>query len=469
MATATSRLGLLMPEADDLAVDAVTGVPVALNGNFLAIDNAIAGASLNVRHFGAVGDGANDDTAAIQAALDAANAAGRGLVVIPPGSYRLTTYLTVRSYTTISAYGAYLFGLGSHSLLRNFSLVGTPDSFPGYTGNSYITVMGGIWDNRGHLAGSDVKNNCITFNHGRRITCQDMTIRNVASYHGIEMNSIDGGRVLNCRAEGFVDNSATSNRAHSEAFQIDVAASGSSTIGLFDNTPSRDIAIIGCSAGPATDGSGLGTWGALAGSHTTPVGGYYDHIRVIGCSMISGALQYGVHAQGWRDSVISGNTFASPGASGVFVEGGLTGVIVANNVIRSSGSNAIRSDQVGVIIEGNYIISTVANHGIFLDGAIHNVIRGNRIENAFSAAIRLANASTNAFCVGNKIARGGITVNAFNLSTAATNCIIVGNDMKGQGFTATTWVNSGTTAAPVITHAGGTLPNPSVGPGDNWI
>ena len=469
MATLSSRLGLLLPEGDDLAVDAVTGAPSALNANFGILDTAVGGTVYNVRHFGAAGDGTTDDTTAIQAALDASYAAGRGLVVIPPGSYRLTTYLTVRSYTTISAYGAYLFGQGTHSLLRNFTLLGTPDSFPGYTGNSYITIMGGIWDNRGQLAGSDVKNNCITFNHGRRITCRDMTVRNVASYHGIEMNSIDGGRVLNCRAEGFVDNSALGNRTHSEAFQIDVAASGSSTIGLWDNTPSRDILIQGCSAGPAVDGSGLGTWGALAGSHTTPIGGFYDHIRIIGNSMINGALLYGVHAQGWRDSVIADNVFASPGASGVYAEGGSTGVIIANNVIRSSGSNAIRSDHIGVIIEGNQIIGTVTNHGIFTDTAVGNIIRNNRIESAFSAAIRLANASTNCFCGGNKIVRNGITVNGFSLSNPATNCIIVGNDMRGQGFTNTTWVNSGTTAAPVITHAGAVLPNPSVGAGDNWI
>lgn len=469
MATATPRLGLLMPEKDDPSVDASTGVPVALNNNFAAIDAAIAGASFNVRHYGASGDGSNDDTSAIQAALDAANNAGRGLVLIPPGSYRLTTYLTVRSNTVVSAYGAYLFGLGSHSLLRNFSLVGTPDSFAGYGGNSYITIMGGIWDNRGHLAASDVKNNCITFNHARAIRCQDMTIRNVASYHGIELNAVDGGRILNCRAEGFTDNSATSNRGHSEAFQIDVAAPASSTIGLWDNTPSRDIAIIGCSAGPAIDGSGMGTWGALAGSHTTPVGGFYDQIRIIGCSMPSGALQYGVHAQGWRDSVIEGNTFASPGASGIFVEGGSGGVIVRGNVIRSSGSNALRCDQAGAVIDGNVIIGTVTNHGIYLDGATACMIRNNRIESAFSAAIRLANASTGVFVSGNKVIRNAITVNGVSLSNAATGCIIVGNDFKGQGFTNTTWVNSGNTAAPVITHAGATLPNPSVGPGDNWI
>lgn len=43
----------------------------------------------NVEDFGAVGDGDTDDTAALQAAIDAAAAAGGGEVYLPPGTYAL--------------------------------------------------------------------------------------------------------------------------------------------------------------------------------------------------------------------------------------------------------------------------------------------------------------------------------------------------------------------------------------------
>ncbi|MBY0311003.1 MAG: right-handed parallel beta-helix repeat-containing protein [Phycisphaerales bacterium] len=44
----------------------------------------------NVRDFGAVGDGVADDTVSIQRAIDAAGAAGGGVVYIPAGKYRLS-------------------------------------------------------------------------------------------------------------------------------------------------------------------------------------------------------------------------------------------------------------------------------------------------------------------------------------------------------------------------------------------
>jgi hypothetical protein len=54
------------------------------------INTALAGTQIgNVRNYGATGDGVTDDTAAIQAAIDACYAAGGGIVYLPPGQYVL--------------------------------------------------------------------------------------------------------------------------------------------------------------------------------------------------------------------------------------------------------------------------------------------------------------------------------------------------------------------------------------------
>jgi hypothetical protein len=60
--------------------------------------------------FGATGDGATDDTAAIQAALDAAKAAGGGIVYLPPGTYNVSTNMGLTSATGVIIRGA---GMGA--------------------------------------------------------------------------------------------------------------------------------------------------------------------------------------------------------------------------------------------------------------------------------------------------------------------------------------------------------------------
>lgn len=69
----------------------------------------------SVRNYGAVGDGVTDDTAAIQAALDAAAAVG-GTAVVPPGDYKVTA--GTRGYCLRVPSGGTLAGAGVGSRIR---------------------------------------------------------------------------------------------------------------------------------------------------------------------------------------------------------------------------------------------------------------------------------------------------------------------------------------------------------------
>jgi polygalacturonase len=69
--------------------------------------------ALNVRTFGAVGDGATKDTAAFQKALDACAAANGGEVVAPAGNYLIGS-IELKSYTTLR-------------LEKDAHLIGSPD------------------------------------------------------------------------------------------------------------------------------------------------------------------------------------------------------------------------------------------------------------------------------------------------------------------------------------------------------
>ena len=62
--------------------------------------------SVSVKDFGATGDGTTDDTAEIQAALDAVNAAGGGALYFPAGTYRVKDLQAKDKVECIGVFGA---------------------------------------------------------------------------------------------------------------------------------------------------------------------------------------------------------------------------------------------------------------------------------------------------------------------------------------------------------------------------
>lgn len=75
----------------------------------------------SVKDFGAVGDGITDDTAAIQAAIDAVYSAGGGLVFIPEGTYKISASASFEAWETYGA-GAVVTAISAGScclIMRN--------------------------------------------------------------------------------------------------------------------------------------------------------------------------------------------------------------------------------------------------------------------------------------------------------------------------------------------------------------
>lgn len=139
--------------------------------------------TVNVRESGAVGDGVQDDTAAIQNVLNG----GHRTVLIPAGTYKISAALLLDSATTLRADEKAIIRLADHAGNDvNLFLLTNRDR---KAGNTDITVEGGIWDgnNENNTRGLKEQMPCYTgvginFIRVRHLTLRNLTVRNPDAY-----------------------------------------------------------------------------------------------------------------------------------------------------------------------------------------------------------------------------------------------------------------------------------------------
>ncbi|MFJ3587544.1 glycosyl hydrolase family 28-related protein [Streptomyces sp. NPDC090231] len=253
----------------------------------------------NVRDLGALGDGLADDAPAIQSALNAARDAGGGVVLVPPGEYRLAS-LPLRIYR-----GTHLRSLPGVRLVRATATTmiingDAEQNFGLYTGHGNVTVEGGTWDMRGTVV--TASSMCMSFGHADGITVRGITVLDLPGYHGVEFNAIRNGRVLDSVFRGYIN---PGNRDFSEAIQIDLAKSHDEfgPFGPYDDTPCTDILVSGCTVGPSGT-AGTTSWPRGIGSHSASPDKQHRDIRITNCRF-EGCLQYAIGAYIWSGVVIS--------------------------------------------------------------------------------------------------------------------------------------------------------------------
>ena len=122
--TFNARSGTVVPATGDYSVAQVTGAAPLASPTFTGtatipftqigtgaiastVDAWMKNRFISVKDFGAKGDNATNDTAAIQAAITAVYSAGGGTVYFPPGNYKVTTLaLSFASTTTVNLVGS---------------------------------------------------------------------------------------------------------------------------------------------------------------------------------------------------------------------------------------------------------------------------------------------------------------------------------------------------------------------------
>ncbi|WP_144937234.1 glycosyl hydrolase family 28-related protein [Paenibacillus sp. 32O-W] len=147
MLTSLGMTGLALVAGSSMlrTVSGVSAMPVTENV-YSPLDKPSISAKgtspvLNVRDFGAVGDGITDDTPAIQNALNQALHNSYTHIVVPKGTYKVTDTLRIYRRTRFSMQqGATLLRCHDYSFMANGKL---NDSFQGYEGHGDIIIEGG--------------------------------------------------------------------------------------------------------------------------------------------------------------------------------------------------------------------------------------------------------------------------------------------------------------------------------------
>lgn len=199
---------------------------------------------VNVKNYGAKGDGVADDTQAIQNAIDSIKDSG-GTIFVPSGTYLLKTMPWNSGNSNVSAclhlYNDQTLELENGAILKRGSnsvnhLIFThnDDNATVYDGARNIIIRGGTIDENNIFNTNDT---AVNITHAFNIIVENVTFKNSSgTWHYIEINSSRRVKIANCN---FLSGS------NSEDIQLD-AAIGGGNLGQNDETVCKDIDISYC-------------------------------------------------------------------------------------------------------------------------------------------------------------------------------------------------------------------------------
>lgn len=242
--------------------------------------------------YGAVGDGVTDDTAAIQAAIDALPSTG-GTVFFPVGTYKVTARLLIQTKTGVRLLGASKDGCQINKVFAGTSLINFLTSNAWEVSNLFLQ---GTLDSSGtgdllHIEGSS---------HGRLVFCKVFNARG----YGIRIE------------QGTSASGAYYNTVQDNWFFNNGAGRTTAGANIYCGTESSETKVIGgeCQSSPGTGWlieGGNGHAGIGASFEGNTVNGVKVGTASVACEVFlfgcryegGGVMQYGVH-------VLNANTTA---------------------------------------------------------------------------------------------------------------------------------------------------------------
>ena len=317
--------------------------------------------NVNVKDFGAVGDGAADDKVAFQAAFDAGSP-----VYMPPGTYKISGVLNLPADLT-------LIGAGRFETTINFTDAGTADIF----------LRGGAGNGDYHFEGFRLNGNGASKTGGNSIDisrCQSLVVRDVW------FSQIWGNHII-VRDDGLsppVDYGAEEVSITDSLFDTNYRTGGSPHMLLIDS--GKHVKIANNTILEAKEGACIMCFTSL----DTVISG--NICRGQG----TGHLFGGIRLASTTGTPESDNTTRTV-VSGNYVEGCFYGIFIGTNVdwVSVTGNTVVNIENTGIISQSNDSVfsgnvirntglrATGTNYGIVMTGAggngLRNLVSGNRV------------------------------------------------------------------------------------------
>lgn len=422
--------------ANDSIVNGMVNTNAAIASTKLAFQAAGAGSVsrtvfsklsdwISVKDFGAVGDGTTNDTAAVQAAINAASALGGSTVIFPSGVYACTQ-LTLPSYVTLLGVGGTVKTFGSLAfqiLLANnatrFAIINLTFDSPGIFSNgtsesSVISSQGVCTDGRlescsfyniptnlgqrMHAWFGDWDNCFVAYNYVKQCggdilnfnTGQNTVIGNYLENGG------DGGIAFNNGARGTISGNYI--------FKCDLGI-GSGPQGTTTN-PFDGYTITGNYIDSCNYGINLG-WFSYPG-RTSPI-----NVSITGNTILR-CKSAGIFSNG-------NNTLATPIPVYLNIGGNVINYMGTADYDGATNPSArgIRISSNPFSVVNNNIVGNCTGDGIYLAASSQCTVNGNNITTC-SNGILLAASSTNCVISSNMI--NGVTVGITGRTMASVTC-----------------------------------------------
>lgn len=390
----------------------------------------VAGQFFNVKSYGAKGDGTTDDYAAISAAI---TAAGAGVVVLPPGTYRISHPLNLNTS------GAMLLGAGMSAttltvLPADFGNFGNAFMIQGSGQNCRVADIhldgqkrnganpanqcGGVAPAAGWMLERVWEDDCNYFGFWINAT-SDITLRDCRSSRGGNNDHIGGGTSTRVLIAGHRwDSNVLGNALDHVASTELIVQAGRQTSAAAN---AANIYLEGCADSQVVDcimESGSIT---LKGDQAYNNSQIHESLRcsVRGCTLKGGTIQithdqlasYGTQTLAWAGGYnrIAENTVDGSALGGILVLGG-TGAaltsnggdaVVGNTVHNPNATNqAAHNTGLDTISTAGIELSstnpvTVADNSCIDDRGTHFMVRGISIRSSSGGGTHLVRNNTN--------------------------------------------------------------------------